>query len=160
MGYTTVFDGAFDIKPKLKEKDKIFLHKFNGSRRVGWKDKGNEFGTDGEWYTGGGPNPDYNDKGIIDYNNAPSTQPGLWCGWCPGPDGKELQWDGQEKFYEYIVWLKYLIDNYLAPRGYVLNGTCFWEGEEGEDKGKIIVKNNKVLVAQCKPVSYEVPEEV
>jgi hypothetical protein len=160
MGYTTSFDGAFDIVPKLTKKDNDFLRKFSDSRRVGWKDKGNEFGTDGEWFVGAGASPNYNDKGIIHYNEPPATQPGLWCNWAPGASGEILQWNGAEKFYEYVLWLKYLIDNYLAPRGYVLNGVCFWAGEEDVDKGKIVVKNNKVLVAIAEPVTYGLPEEV
>lgn len=160
MGYTTYFDGEFDIEPKLSKDDNAFLTKFSESRRLAWKDKGNQHGSDGEWYTGGGPNPDHNDKGIVDINQPPLCQPGLWCKWAPTKGGTALHWNGGEKFYDYVSWLKYLIDNYLAPRGYVLNGTVYWAGEESEDKGKIVVKNNKVLVAAAKAVSYETPEEV
>jgi hypothetical protein len=68
----------------------------------------------------------------------------LWCQWVPTDDGSELVWDGGEKFYNYVEWLDYLIDKILAPRGYTLNGECQWFGEERDDVGVIIVKNNIV----------------
>jgi hypothetical protein len=45
---------------------------------------------------------------------------------------------------EYIAWLKYIIPK-LEKRGYVLNGTVLWKGDDyPEDVGKIVVKNNKL----------------
>ena len=41
-------------------------------------------------------------------------------------------------------WLKLLIDHYLTPRGYVLNGEVTWEGEDRDDSGTIFVKDNQV----------------
>jgi len=55
-------------------------------------------------------------------------------------------WDSGEKFYEYVDWIKYLIDKILKPRGYVVNGLVDWQGEEFDDRGKIIVFNNVVKV--------------
>lgn len=42
------------------------------------------------------------------------------------------------------LWLRLLIEHYLAPRGYVLNGEITWEGEDREDSGTIFVKDNQV----------------
>ncbi len=42
------------------------------------------------------------------------------------------------------MWLRLLIEHYLAPRGYVLNGEVTWEGEDRDDSGTIFVKDNQV----------------
>lgn len=80
--------------------------------------------------------------------------PGVWCQWIPTEDGKGLEWDGNEKFYDYINWLKYLIKEVIKPRGFVLNGEVTWSGEENGDFGKIVVKDNKVEVLEGK-VTYK-----
>jgi hypothetical protein len=73
-------------------------------------------------------------------------QPGLWCGWCITEDGKELEWNGGEKFYNYTEWLKYIIKNFFIPWGVVANGEINWYGEDRSDMGKIKVRNNEVFV--------------
>ena len=144
MGYTTDFEGGFNITPNLSQKDNEFLTKFHNTRRMARK-VGTEYGKEGEFYVDGtGWAGQDHDNNVINYNRPPSTQPGLWCQWIPTDDGCELVWDGGEKFYNYVEWLDYLIDKILAPRGYTLNGECQWFGEERDDVGVIIVKNNKV----------------
>ena len=49
-----------------------------------------------------------------------------------------------ESRHGFRLWLKLLIDHYLAPRGYVLNGEVTWEGEDRDDSGTIFVKDNQV----------------
>ena len=83
--------------------------------------------------------------GVVDYNKPPSGQPGLWCQWTPTSDGAGLQWDGEEKFYEYDTWLQYLIDHFLVPWGYQVSGAINWSGEEDGDVGILEVKGNRVL---------------
>lgn len=75
-----------------------------------------------------------------------------YCQWIPTEDGLALKWDENEKFYAYTEWLEYLIKEFFAPKGYVLNGTVTWEGEEQGDVGKIIVKDNVVEVKKAKLV--------
>ena len=109
------------------------------------------------------------DKSILDYNTPPgqmlsqglenfnkvwnvnqariqglNCQPGLWCQWEVSENGEILQWDGGEKFYNYIEWLKYLIDRFFKPWGVKLNGEIEWKGEDTDDIGKIVVKDNMV----------------
>ena len=106
---------------------------------------GPEFGVEGEFYVDGkGFAGQDSDETILDYNRPPRTQPGLWCQWVPSEDGQFIQWDGSEKFYNYVEWLKYLIDKILAPRGYKLNGVVGWQGEDRGDIGKIEVVDNVV----------------
>lgn len=70
--------------------------------------------------------------------------PGIWCQWVVTDDGKVLKWDENEKFYNYVEWLQYIIDNIVKPKGYVINGSVEWTGEERGDYGLIEVKDNIV----------------
>jgi hypothetical protein len=76
----------------------------------------------------------------------PAGQPGQWCQWTPDEDGTAIVWDEGEKFYEYVDWICYLIDQFLKPWGYVVNGEVTWSGEESGDLGLIEVTDNKVRV--------------
>lgn len=80
--------------------------------------------------------------------------PGGYCQWEPTEDGLHLQWDGIEKFYNYVEWLEYTIKNVLAPKGYVLSGSVDWQGEETGDVGTITVKGNVVSSKE-----WEAPED-
>lgn len=77
---------------------------------------------------------------------------GYYCQWLPTDDGEYLEWDGSEKFYSYVEWLKYLVKEFFKPKGYKLNGEITWEGEEQGDVGKIIVEDNKVSTKEGKIV--------
>lgn len=70
-----------------------------------------------------------------------------YCQWTPTKDRLSLEWDGGEKFYEYEKWLAYLIETFIKPAGYVLNGRVKWQGEEMDDRGILGVTDN-VLVAR------------
>ncbi len=80
--------------------------------------------------------------------------PGFWCQWVPTEDGMGLEWDGNEKFYNYVEWLEYLIEKFFIPWGIKLNGEVEWEGEESGDLGIIIVKDNEVTTKEGK-VTYQ-----
>ena len=154
MGYTTTFEGRFNITPTLTEEHRKFLTKFSETRRMARK-VGPEYGVEGEWYVdGAGWAGQDHDKTIIDYNNPPSTQPGLWCQWIPTEDGDALVWDEGEKFYYYVEWLEYLVENYLKPRGYTISGEVEWQGEDSNDRGLIRVNDNNIKVGKVK-ISYE-----
>jgi hypothetical protein len=77
------------------------------------------------------------------------SMPGEYCQWVPSRDGAKLQWDGGEKFYDYIEWLEYLIAHFIKPWGYKLNGEVAWSGEEPGDLGRLVVENNKVRVLEA-----------
>tara|TARA_B100000287_G_scaffold199541_1_gene188573 strand:- start:2419 stop:3009 length:591 start_codon:yes stop_codon:yes gene_type:complete len=78
------------------------------------------------------------------YNNAPIGQPGLWCKWVPTDNGKEIEWNGHEKFYDYTEWIEYIIEHFLTPWGRTLNGQVRFYGEGIDDRGVIYIKDNKV----------------
>jgi hypothetical protein len=143
MGYTTEFTGRLNLNKKLSLLDKEFLLAFNNTRRMKRNLVG--YGVEGEFYVANQENfgqkhtPD-----IIDYNESPSTQPGLWCKWKPTDDGLGIEWDGREKAYDMPEWVVYLINRYLGPRGYILNGVIEAQGEDHEDVWTLRVSDNMV----------------
>lgn len=192
MGYTTDFNGRFDIKGTLTNEQMSYINQFSNTRRMkrdvnklmelykgkyGYPGRTGTpeeiYGNDGEFFVGSeGYRGQDSDSSIIDYNTPPGQlgyqdrtlsfsdlygenerrtkeglcQPGLWCQWVVSPDGFYLEWDGGEKFYSYIDWLKYLIKNFFQPWGVELSGEVTWQGEDSSDMGKIIVKGYDVTI--------------
>lgn len=101
-------------------------------------------GVDGEYVVAGG-------APVVDDNTPPASQPSLWCQWIPTLDCTAIEWDGGEKFYYYVEWLSYLIEHFLVPWGYVLNGTVTWKGEDEGDTGTIVVDNNQITTTSADP---------
>jgi hypothetical protein len=153
MGYTTDFDGTFKLNKKLTKELHTLLNGLNETRRMKRSREklkemtGIDYGIDGELYIGGvGYAGQGHDDSVVDHNSPPKTQPSLWCQWRPTPDGRGIQWDQGEKFYNYVEWLEYIIDKVLVPNGYKLTGSVQWRGEDFNDIGTIVVKNNKIKV--------------
>lgn len=74
-------------------------------------------------------------------------QYGTWsayCQWVPTGDGKSIEWDGGEKFYDYAEWLERLIEKFFKPWGVTLGGSVDWIGEDKMDQGVIYIKDNVV----------------
>jgi hypothetical protein len=84
---------------------------------------------------------------------------GGYCQWEITKDGKGLEWDGGEKFYGYIAWLKFVLDCILGPWGVVANGELEWDGEEQGDVGLIKVEDNLVKIKRKKLVWLEITNE-
>ena len=82
------------------------------------------------------------DPSIVDHNQPPVGQPGLWCQWTPNEDGSAIEWDGNEKFDDPTEWIADLIEHFIVRWGYVVNGEVEWD-DEGEF-GLIRVVNNVV----------------
>jgi len=168
MGYTTDFDGAWAVTPPLTEPHRDYLAAFSRTRRMrrdpliaaAFPDPvrraaGLPIGDDGGYFVGTAPDNAMDphdpfgqdhDASILDYNQPPSGQPGLWCQWVPThhvPSG-HIEWDGGEKFYDYTDWIAYLIGHFLEPWGYTLNGEVRWFGEDREDFGVIRIVGNVV----------------
>lgn len=80
--------------------------------------------------------------------------PGFWCQWRPGYDGKSIEWDGGEKFYDYVEWLEYIIKKFIQPWGLTMNGQVEWRGEDPDDMGLIVVEDN-VVTTKVGRVTYE-----
>ena len=160
MGYTTDFDGFFILDRPLTHEQREYLTAFAETRRMKRDVKiaeslpdprriitGLPIGPECAYFVGGsGPAGQDRDTSIINFNVPPIGQPGLWCQWVPSEDGTHIQWDGGEKFYSYVDWLHYLLNHFLVPWGYVLNGDVAFQGEDDNDRGVIMVRNNKVIV--------------
>jgi len=156
MGYTTDFEGVFKIDKPVDEETAKLLKGLANSRRMKRNIKG--YGVEGEFYVEDVETEDFwnkeRDPNIVDYNTPPRTQPSLWCQWLLQEDDQTIAWDGNEKFYEYVEWIRYIIDRILQPRGYVVNGRVYWYGEGRHDNGLISVVDNKVSVRRGK-LSYK-----
>lgn len=171
MGYHTDFDGSFAVTPALKPEHTAYLAAFAGTRRMKRNPELTEklrddvrtavnlpLGPEGAYYVGaaGGSGMDcagqQRTTDITDFNAAPKGQPGLWCQWVPNADGTEIEWDGGEKFYSYVEWIEYLLDNFLKPWGYKLNGTVDWNGEDDDDRGRIVIVDNDVSTKMARIV--------
>jgi hypothetical protein len=158
MGYTTDFVGSVRLSRSLSVAEKTFLEKFARTRRMKRdvsklelpplnEAVGLDFGTDGEYFVGGGGFAGQErDNSIVDYNCPPSTQPSLWCQWIPNEMGNEIEWDGGEKFYNYVEWLDYIIFNFLKKWEITTNGEIEWQGEDPNDFGKIVVEDNEIAI--------------
>ena len=108
MGYTTDFLGHIEIDPPLNDQEMTYLSAFHHSRR--WDRPGGPYDVP--------PNPFAEERpegGLDRYNRPGRGQPELYCQWEVSWDGCCLSFDGDEKFYEPVQWLRYLIDHFLAP---------------------------------------------
>jgi len=156
----TKYINALNSTRRMKRDVNKLMELYKGKHgNPGAKDKTNPvevYGHQGEFFAKDDGNfGQGNDDSVLDHNCAPGHtdfmqgevekgQPGLWCGWCITEDGKELEWDGGEKFYNYVAWLKYIIKNFFIPWKVIANGEIEWVGEDRSAMGKIVVKNNKV----------------
>lgn len=169
MGYNTELTGVFNLDKPLTTDHKAYLQAFADTRRMKRdvvktekmkdylrKAVGLAIGIDGGYYVGG--TEDYGQAhttDVLDYNSPPAGQSGLWCQWVPTEDGMGIEFDQGEKFYEYTPWLVYIIDNFLKPWGYVVNGKVDWQGDDSNDRGKIWVKNNVVKAVASQIINDE-----
>ncbi len=164
MGYTTDFAGEVIIVPPLNGDEIAYLNDFATTRRM--DRTGGPYFVKGEGDFGQGNGPDQ----VNNHNGPPTGQPGLWCQWRPGDDGNVIEWDGGEKFYNSVEWMEYLIDHFLKPGAvastvedideqdarirnftfdHVLNGEIYAQGEDYDDRWKLVVENNVVKTAQA-----------
>lgn len=105
-------------------------------------------GIDGEYFVAAdGEFGDDKSPDIIDYNEPPSDQPGLWCHW--RIENNHIVWSGQPKFSDFRSWLEYLIDNFFIPWRYKLNGSISYQFKFpfGDfPNGVMVVKNNDITI--------------
>lgn len=171
MGYQTEFEGHFTLSRKLESQHAAYLRAFAETRRMKRdanaaalyldpvrQAAGLPIGNEGSYFVGGTSRTRggsiMTDSSIIDQNDPPSEQPGLWCKWHPTVTDDGIEWDGCEKFYDYIEWIVYLNQHFLKPWGYVLGGSVSWQGEDISDHGTILVVNGDPTASAC---SYKAP---
>jgi hypothetical protein len=171
MGYHTDFNGSFTLNKPLTIAQRNFLQEFATTRHMNRDvtkieslpdhEKNHkmlkllkELGLGLEYYSGSGEYGQGRDASILGFNSPPAGQPGLWCQWVPSEDGTEIEWDGGEKFYNYVEWIEYIVKHFIAPWGLTLNGEVEWQGEERDDRGLIVIKDNKITTKKAK-VTWE-----
>lgn len=158
MGYNTDFSGRVEVVPPLNAGEVAFLKAYARERHV---DR-----VQGPYYVGAGRSPsDRSD--IRGYNNPPKGVPGLYCQWVPTEDGRFIEWDEQEKFYDAAKWMEYIIDHFIGGGtggkmfppyahgkvpavmgGHKVNGIIEAAGQAHDDRWRIVVKDNVVTVQQ------------
>ena len=122
MGYSTYFDGHFEMSQKLTVSQIDTLLELT------------------RWDTDA-PEDAPNDQSPwqpVEHKTKRVLEPGgkdLMC---------VLESINEEKIYRWADWLEFLIDKYFDPWGVKLNGDMIWQGEETGDSGVIFVKNNRV----------------
>lgn len=169
MGYTTDFEGSLSLSKNLTDEQKNYINTFSNTRRMkrdvnklmelyhgnyGYPgvpetaDPNDIYGYQGEFFAmDDGYSGQKNDESVIDHNTPSESQPGLWCQWViTGTVEQQLEWDCGEKFYDYVDWLKYLIDKFFSKWGVLLNGEIYWYGEDSDDLGVIVVKDNVIKI--------------
>ena len=108
MGYTTDFVGNLTITPTLNEHEIEYLDAFRLSRRC--------LREGGPYAVPGNPRAEDSSGFRGDtYNVRAAGQPNLWCDWEVCWEGECLAWDGTEKSYSMVPWLRYLIAHFLEP---------------------------------------------
>lgn len=159
MGYTTTFKGVIAVEPPLNPQEIAYLRRFARSRRMDRER--------GPYYCGDGEDED----DILDHDEPPPGQPGLWCKWEPTDDGRGIAWNKAEKFYEAQKWMAYLVRTFLVPGAalaaelaapvpgrhyapefahftfdHVVNGLIKARGEDRGDAWHLVVLDGEVFV--------------
>lgn len=160
MGYTTDFIGHIDIEPSLNDEEVAYLTAFSESRRC--------LRAGGPYDVPGNPAAE-REEGMptAQANAGADAQPGYWCDWVPCWDGCCLAYNGSEKFYSPVPWLRYLIQHFLKPGAHASRpGLSFFEGftfdhvlegmvvgcrRDNKELFAINVKNNRVTEKILRP---------
>ncbi|MDN3056072.1 hypothetical protein PH213_16255 [Streptomyces sp. SRF1] len=160
MSEFTNFIGSVSIEPPLNESEVLYLQRFSNTRRMAR--------TSGPYSTVATGRLVVPDGDILDINEPPVGQPGLYCQWIPGESGASLEWSRRSKFPFAAEWMSYIIDQFLKPGAalademaapmknryyapefqeftfnHTLNGEVVGVGEFGE-RCRIIVSGNRV----------------
>lgn len=100
-------------------------------------------------------------KELLEFNDDPDTIPQPKPGdgymqWVPAESLEAIVWDGNEKFYDYTPWLRWMCD-WLQKRGIGACGQLLWRGEDRSDAGEILVVDNVVSDRKGKVVKSPKP---
>ena len=156
--YINRISGTRRMKRDVNKLMELYGGKYGNPFAKNKKDPAEVYGHEGEFFARDDGNMGQSDDAsVLEYNVPPGQkgfvqgeidkgQPGLWCKWEISEDGTKLLWNGMEKFYNYTAWLKYLIKQFFNPWGKKLSGEIYWYGEDRDDIGKIVVRNNDVFV--------------
>lgn len=152
MGYDTTFAGEIEVRPTLPPR---FVSKFNEMRRR----RNNKYG-DGEM--GSFDHVYYGKVGLMGQTREDaqglSVVPGVWCQWeivVGGDQASSVQWDGDDKFYDYEEWLAYVValikTEFPASE---FSGEIRWWGEDPSDLGCLRVAPDGTVTTHTGEVVY------
>jgi hypothetical protein len=122
MGYSVCYRGEIEIAPPLTEEHTEIVLAYSNHQRT-------------------------EKTAPIFAAIAASTEPDLpgYSGLFELSDERDLIVpDEFESSHGLRLWLVLLIEHFLAPLGYVLNGDVSWTADEADDRGTIFVKDNAV----------------
>ena len=117
MGYTTDFAGTFQVSPPLTEEHRLYLGRFADTRRM------------------------QRDPTIAATFPDPLR---VAAGLPIGPQGAYYVGVPADVTTWEVQWLQYIADHFLKPWGYSLSGEVVWEGENRNDLGTIVARDNTI----------------
>ena len=127
MGYTTYFEGSIVVTPALSPE---FIKRWNKATE----------GTPGKGFTRSCANGVEETPDMLP--GFEGAKPQTWCHWQLTSIGNAtyIDWDGGEKFYDYIEWLQFLVAaiRKVEPRA-EFEGLIEWDGEGHGDTGVLRV---------------------
>ena len=167
MGYCVYVDGKLKMDKKLP---KDFIDYFNAFARTrhasrsnkkiketypDWKERSLDgyLGPDGLFFTCDDQNDNRDDNTYKNVNEINKYCPSFWCGYEIDKKG-DLIPVGDFRYNTQIYWLYFIIDTFMEPLNVKLSGTLTYQGDLPYDSGKIIVKNNEVVVDKHKKVKW------
>jgi hypothetical protein len=148
MGYSTTFTGHLDLSTPLNDHQQKFLDYFVNCRQCIYKQlhdnhpifemiKNCNLPMKKEYLVS---DNDHDVKLFNDHTGKPS----LNCDWIV--EDNQLKWNENEKFYNYLEWLQYLIDNFFNVWNIKLNGIMDYKGEDLGDCGTIVVNDSIITI--------------
>lgn len=141
MGYNIYYEGKIEFAKPLDDETYNIIMGIADTRRICWdadkleRDGIANKGEIGQWgeffFVEHKRQRELLDEYVIDYNSPPPGQPHLYGVWIVTDDRKGLEWHRAEKSYYGHEWLRYLVKEILAPRGYSARGIINWFNEDG-----------------------------
>ncbi len=124
MGYDVYYNGEISISPPLTESDAAVLTAMLTNTPAGA--------------------PTF-------FASIEAASPKPELPWCTGllnvsEDRTKLLPEENDRRHGLDTWLRIAVDHFLAPAGYVLNGSVDFEGEGAEDRGTIHIKDNRIEI--------------
>jgi hypothetical protein len=83
-----------------------------------------------------------------DSSKAEGKHPNGYLQWVPNVELDSIVWDGNEKFYDYIEWMEWIIC-FMETLGIDTNGIIHWGGEDPYDIGVITIEDGKLTVVRA-----------
>lgn len=120
MGYRTNFDGEFTLDKPLDKDTQDLISSFNDA----------EF-----------------DESLLSIELIEKLK-GLedYCPWLYD-DQYNVLYCESGKCYGFEDWINLLIEHFLKPKGYIVNGIVFWDGEDTSDIGEINITDSEVTTS-------------